>query len=115
MDILLMKTIQEEVLALFREEIPGYLDSHWKEVPLELDSDLFDAPADDLYDALNKFEQKFHVDLSNVKWSCYFPWQNTPLLTRWFKLKQEDVEKNRQPLTVRMFAESARAGKWLYD
>ncbi|HGJ6259682.1 TPA: DUF1493 family protein, partial [Salmonella enterica subsp. enterica serovar Paratyphi B] len=27
MDILLMDTIQQEVLALFREEIPGYLDS----------------------------------------------------------------------------------------
>ncbi|HFZ7605457.1 TPA: DUF1493 family protein, partial [Salmonella enterica] len=26
MDILLMDTIQQEVLALFREEIPGYLD-----------------------------------------------------------------------------------------
>ncbi|HGB7655563.1 TPA: hypothetical protein ACIV8U_004569, partial [Salmonella enterica subsp. enterica serovar Saintpaul] len=25
MDILLMDTIQQEVLALFREEIPGYL------------------------------------------------------------------------------------------
>ncbi|EFY48921.1 hypothetical protein SEEM675_14451 [Salmonella enterica subsp. enterica serovar Montevideo str. OH_2009072675] len=27
MDILLMDTIQQEVLTLFREEIPGYLDS----------------------------------------------------------------------------------------
>lgn len=24
-----MDTIQQEVLALFREEIPGYLDSNW--------------------------------------------------------------------------------------
>ncbi len=40
-----MDTIQQEVLALFREEIPGYLDSNWKEIPLELDSDLFEAPA----------------------------------------------------------------------
>lgn len=45
MDILLMDTIQQEVLALFREEIPGYLDSNWKEIPLELDSDLFEARA----------------------------------------------------------------------
>lgn len=37
-------SIQDDVLTLFREEIPGYLDENWKEVPLELDSDLFDAP-----------------------------------------------------------------------
>ncbi|HBU0309811.1 TPA: DUF1493 family protein, partial [Klebsiella pneumoniae] len=48
-------------------------------------------------------------------WSCYFPWENTPMLTRWFKVKREDVEKTRKPLTIKMFAESAKAGKWLYD
>ncbi|MEH4272577.1 DUF1493 family protein, partial [Klebsiella michiganensis] len=77
MDILLMDTIQQEVLALFREEIPGYLDSNWKEIPLELDSDLFEAPGDDLHEALNKFEKNFNVDLSEVKWSYYFSWENT--------------------------------------
>lgn len=110
-----MGTIQDEVLALFREEIPGYLDSHWKEIPLGLDSDLFDSPGDDFEDAIRKFEQVFKVDLSVVDWSCYFPWENTPLLTRWFKAKREEVERTRRPLTVRMFAESAKAGKWLYD
>ena len=34
---------------------------------------------------------------------------------RWFKLKREEVETTRLPLTVRMFAESAEAGKWLYQ
>ncbi|HCB9328373.1 DUF1493 family protein, partial [Klebsiella pneumoniae] len=29
--------------------------------------------------------------------------------------KREDVEKTRKPLTIKMFAESAKAGKWLYD
>ncbi|HHG7337129.1 DUF1493 family protein, partial [Klebsiella pneumoniae] len=28
---------------------------------------------------------------------------------------REDVEKTRKPLTIKMFAESAKAGKWLYD
>ncbi|EAB0081520.1 DUF1493 family protein, partial [Salmonella enterica] len=27
----------------------------------------------------------------------------------------EDVERTRKPLTIRMFSESAKAGKWLYD
>ncbi|EBZ6076035.1 DUF1493 family protein, partial [Salmonella enterica subsp. enterica serovar Weslaco] len=38
-------------------------------MPLELDSDLFEAPGDDLHEALDKFEKKFNVDLSQVKWS----------------------------------------------
>ncbi|MEX9253118.1 DUF1493 family protein [Pseudenterobacter timonensis] len=104
----------EEVLSFFREEIPGYLDKHWKEIPLELDSELFDCPRDDLEDALGKFQERFNVSLENVEWSLYFPWEYIPLFQRWFKLKRDDVEANRLPLTVRMFAESAKAGKWLY-
>ncbi|HDT1286451.1 TPA: DUF1493 family protein [Enterobacter asburiae] len=114
MDIFLM-SIVDDVLFMFRDEIPGYLDNDWKEVPLELDSDLFDSPGDDLHDALTRYEKEFNVDLSGVDWSHYFPWQNTPLLKRWFRLKREEIEATRIPLTVRMFAESAKAGKWLYD
>ena len=110
-----MSTIHDKVLALFREEIPGYLSGNGEEIPLELDSHLFDAPGDDLHDALHAFEQTFNVDLSVVRWSCYFPWQNTPLLTRWFKAKREDIDAKRLPLTVRMFAESAAAGRWLFN
>ncbi|MEG1422537.1 MAG: DUF1493 family protein [Citrobacter sp.] len=105
----------DEVLALFREEIPGYLDGNWKEVPLELDSDLFDHPRDDLEDALQKYQQRYSISLDNLNWALYFPWENTPLFQRWFKLRREDVESTRLPLTVRMFAESAAAGRWLYD
>ncbi|VDY66252.1 DUF1493 family protein [Shimwellia blattae] len=107
--------IQDAVLALFREEIPGYLDKHWQTVPLTLDSDLFDVPGDDLSDALQRFEICFNVDLSVVDWSKYFPWENTPVATKWFGPSRKDVEATRQPLTIKMFAESARAGKWLYD
>lgn len=108
-----MESITDDVLALFREEIPGYLDSHWKEIPLELDSDLFDHPRDDLADALEKYQQKFNVNLDCVDWSLYFPWENTPLLKK-LSLRKKEVEKKRLPLTVRMFAESAVAGRWLF-
>lgn len=107
-------SIQDDVLSLFRQEIPGYLDCHWKEIPLTLDSDLFDAPGDDFEDAITRYQAVYNVDLSIVDWSCYFPWQNTPLRVRWFRAKRKDVEKTKLPLTVRMFAESAEAGKWLY-
>ena len=108
-------SIQDDVLTLFREEIPGYLDENWKEVPLELDSELFDVPDDDLHSALTRYEKEFKVDLSCVNWKPYYPWHNLPLFTRWFKAKWEEVEGTRLPLTVRMFAESAEAGKWLFE
>jgi len=109
-------TIANEVLELFNKEISKELDSNGKEVMLVLDSDLFDVPGDDLHYVLIKYEQIFNVDLSNVKWSYYFPWQNIPRLKRWFgNVKQKEVEATRSPLTVRMFAESAEAGKWLFD
>jgi hypothetical protein len=114
MDIILM-SIQDDVLKLFREEIPGYLDENWKEVPLELDLELFDVPGDDLHSALTRYEKEFKVDLSCVNWKPYYPWHNLPLFTRWFKAKREEVEGTRLPLTVRMFAESAVAGKWLFE
>ncbi|EIZ9636358.1 DUF1493 family protein, partial [Cronobacter sakazakii] len=31
------------------------------------------------------------------------------------KLNKKEVELTRRPLTIRMFAASAQAGKWLYD
>ncbi|WP_163365725.1 DUF1493 family protein, partial [Enterobacter asburiae] len=49
MDILLMKSIQDQVLDLFKDEISTRLDKNWKEIPLALDYDLFDAPGDDLH------------------------------------------------------------------
>ena len=110
-----MSTIHDEVLKLFRKEIPGYEDKEGKEILLEFDSDLFHEPRDDLSDAIEEYQKAFSIDLSDVDWSCYFPWENTPLIQRWFKLKREDVERTRKPLTVKMFAESAKAGKWLYD
>ena len=49
-----MKSIQDQVLDLFKDEISPRLDKNWKEIPLELYYDLVDAPGADLRDALNK-------------------------------------------------------------
>ncbi|MGU3522593.1 DUF1493 family protein [Enterobacteriaceae bacterium C23F] len=107
--------ISDAVLKMFNDEISHDTDANGKDILLELDSDIFGCPGDDLHYVLNKYEKEFNVDLSGVNWSLYYPWQNKPLLDRWFKLKREEVELTRLPLTVRMFAESAEAGKWLYD
>ncbi|WP_446029982.1 DUF1493 family protein [Lelliottia amnigena] len=116
MDIFLMSDIRCDVLEMFRDEISRELNINGKEILLELESDLFNAPGDDLHSALDRYEKEFNVDLSVVNWSRYFPWQNTPRMTRWFgNAKRENIEATRLPLTVRMFVESAVAGKWLYE
>ncbi len=52
-----MNTIQDNVLALFRKEIPGYEDKYGNEIPLQFHSDLFDEPRDDLSDAIEEYQK----------------------------------------------------------
>ena len=112
---MLANEIETRVLALFNDEISLELDQNWNEILLDMDYDLFDAPGDDLFSALKRYEKEFNVNISCIDWHRYFPWENTPGVKRWFTLKRKDVEATRVPLTVRMFAESAKAGKCLYD
>lgn len=108
--------IEEQVLAFFRDELSTLMSDDWKEVPLEFDTLLQDyAEGDEFSYAVEDYDKRFSVDVSKINWVHYFPWENLPFLTRWFKAKRKEVVKTRKPLTVRMFAESAKAGKWLYD
>jgi hypothetical protein len=110
------ENIEEQVLALFRNEISILIDHAWKEVALELDTLLQDyAEGDELLDAVEGFGETFGVDVSVLHWRYYFPWENLPLLTRWFKASRQELQEARKPLTVRMFSESAKSGRWLYD
>ncbi|MBU9821922.1 DUF1493 family protein, partial [Rahnella sp. BCC 1045] len=43
----------------------------------------------------------------------YYPWEMEWFFRSWFTKKP--LVQTKKPLTVKMFAESARAGKWLYD
>lgn len=109
-------SIEKQVLDFFRDELSILVSDDWREIPLELDTILQDyAEGDEFPYAVESYDNKFGVDTSKINWVPYFPWENLPLLTRWFKARREEVEKTRKPLTVRMFAESAKAGKWLYD
>lgn len=110
-----MTSISARVLELFNDEVSHDIDRNGNEIPLELDSSLYELAGDDLHAVLDRYEKEFNVDLSNVDWSCYYPWQNLPFFTRHFKVKREEVEATRLPLTIRMFAESAEAGRWLYN
>ncbi|MBU9845797.1 DUF1493 family protein [Rahnella ecdela] len=118
MDLILMteEEIENQVLEFFRQELSIPISEDWKEIALGFDTPLQDyALGDELMDAINDYDEKFGVDMSVMSLAPYYPWENLPLLTRWFKARKEEVEKRRKPLTVRMFAESAIAQLWLYD
>ncbi|WP_442996150.1 MULTISPECIES: DUF1493 family protein [unclassified Serratia (in: enterobacteria)] len=76
----------------------------------------YSAP-DELPYAIEDFGKKFGVDVSKMDMTHYCPIIKNPLLKRLIKGSEirEAIASNRPPFTVRMFAESAKAGRWLYD
>ncbi|CRY67047.1 Protein of uncharacterised function (DUF1493) [Yersinia kristensenii] len=110
------QNIEEEVLDFFRDNISVSIGEDGSDIPLEFDTILQDyAEGDDFIYTIEEYDKKFGVDISKINFTYYFPWENLPLFTRWFKADRKEVEKTRKPLTVRMFAESAKTGKWIYD
>ena len=106
--------INDEVLNFFREELPVIKYLGVKNVPLEMDTVLQEfADAEDLIPAIDKYSDNFNIDVSTLNIENYYPWEIPWFFRKWFTKKP--VKQTRKPLTVKMFAESAKAGRWLYD
>ncbi|MCK1968935.1 DUF1493 family protein [Franconibacter sp. IITDAS19] len=104
----------EEVLSFFRKELPVLATLRLKPIPLEMNDVLQEyAPADDLVRVINKYSEHFNVDISALNFDNYYPWEIPWFFRKWFTTKT--VNQVSLPLTVKMFADSARAGKWLFD
>lgn len=65
--------------------------------------------ADDIAEMTEKFFSHFNVEPARFSLSQYYPWKTRSLLSR--KRQSED----QKALTIAMYIESARAGKWLFD
>ena len=105
-----------EVLEFFRNELSQMTTWTFKPIPIEFDTVLQDySSTDELPDAIEKFGEKFNIDLTGFNMMGYYPYETLPLLKRWFCADKEALKRSQKPLTVRMFAESAKAGRWLYD
>ncbi|MNC03470.1 hypothetical protein D3C75_508780 [compost metagenome] len=63
-------------------------------------------------DIMNSYFKTFNVDPANFDFYRYWPVESF-IVYALFSSGADDDEP--QPLTLRMLAESARAGKWLYD
>ena len=102
-----------EVLDLFRDELPAMGTLTGKMIPLQLDDALQAyTEFDDLSLAIDKYSKKYEVDVSVIDFSAYYPWEIECFFRKWFTKKP--ISQTPEPLTVKMFAESARAGEWLY-
>ncbi|KGT95777.1 hypothetical protein NG99_01125 [Erwinia typographi] len=64
--------------------------------------------ADDLAEMAAKYFSRFNVQSAPFSLENYFPWKTPTLLCR------KPINQDKKPLTINMFIESARAGKWLY-
>lgn len=103
-----------EVLQFFRDELPVMGTLSGKMIPLQIDDALQSyTEFDDLYLAIDKFAAKFDIDTSVINFNSYYPWKIEWFFRKWFN--KEPVKQISKPLTVQMFAESAKAGRWLYD
>lgn len=109
-----MMITDTQVLTFFRDAISLRVTWLFKPIPVELDTPLQSyAEWDELPCAIEDFRLKFAVDTSVIDFDHYYPWDNQTLFKKLSTLSTQKPKN--KPLTIRMFAESARAGVWLFD
>lgn len=64
--------------------------------------------ADDIAEMAEKFFKEFDVQPAGFNLAAHFPWKTSSLFSR------DSVKQDKKPLTIRMFIESASAGRWLF-
>ncbi len=102
--------IEQRVIELFKKELPLVTTITFKKIPIKVDSVLqenFDF--EDISDAADSYFKVFEVIYDNFDWRNYFPWKGKGFFS------SKDPIQGKKPLTIRMFVESAKAGRWLYD
>ena len=103
-----------EVLEFFRKELSLMTTITMDPLYLQLDTPLQSyAEYDELGDAIEKYDEVFSIDISALNMDRYYPWKVEWFFRKWFT--KRSIKQVSEPLTVRMFAESAKAGQWLYD
>lgn len=104
---------ENEVLTFFQNELPvlGWLPT--KRNRVKIDDTLQEYTEEDLFPVIEKFSHHFSIDLSAMDMNQYYPWTTPWFFRPWFT--RRPVKQVKKPLTVKMFAESAKAGRWLYD
>lgn len=105
----------EDVITWYRERFNKPALFTGKTWPVTLDTSLSTGnylwASETGADIMSEYFKHFDVDPSNFDFYKYWP-EETFILYALFTSGKDDEP---EPLTLRMLAESAKAGRWLYD
>lgn len=101
-----------EILQFVRQE----LGAHELSMDDSLTSGRSMTVFEDVFSMMERFSEHFAVDCSDINWFKYYPRVGIPFLPNFLLPEKLKTDRSRPvPLTVKMLAESAKAGQWLYD
>ncbi|EOC0586501.1 DUF1493 family protein [Cronobacter sakazakii] len=105
-----MKTVSDEdIQSMILKELPLVTSLTLKKQEPDLDSPLQEIfEVEDIAEMAQTLFSHFGTDHSRFDLAAYYPWKTSG----WFSRKT--VIQDKPPLTVRMFVESVKAGRWLY-
>ncbi|WP_336277329.1 DUF1493 family protein [Cronobacter dublinensis] len=105
-----MKTISDEdIKATILNELPRVTSFTLKKQEPDIDTPLQDIfEVEDIAEMAQALFSHFGTEHSRFDLTTYFPWKTPGLFSR------KPVIQDKTPLTIRMFVESVKAGRWLY-
>ncbi|WP_241581387.1 DUF1493 family protein [Rosenbergiella nectarea] len=105
-----MKNYSDEGIREFLLEHLPKVTSLFKKINISDDEALQDTfESEDLAALVNDLSSELNIDCENFNMLRYFPWK-TKSVFNWYP-----DNAGKTPLSLRMFVESAKAGRWLYD
>ncbi|ELY4003158.1 DUF1493 family protein [Cronobacter dublinensis] len=106
-----MKTISDEdIKVTILNELPRVTSFTLKKQEPDLDSPLQEMfEVEDIAEMAQTLFSHFGTEHSRFDLTAYFPWKTPGLFSR------KPVIQDKTPLTIRMFVESVKAGRWLYE
>ena len=103
------RVTDDKVRDFILHELPLVTTLFLKRVGIDDDAvlqELFEV--EDITEMADAFFRYFHIPVDGFSVDNYYPWQGKSA----FLCKK--ITQSKSPLTIRMFIESARAGRWLY-
>ncbi|ELY3837312.1 DUF1493 family protein [Cronobacter turicensis] len=105
-----MKTVSDEdIQSMILKELPLVTSLTLKKQEPDLDSPLQEIfEVEDIAEMAQTLFSHFGTEHSRFDLAAYYPWKTQGLFSR------KPVIQDKSPLTVRMFVEAVKAGRWLY-
>lgn len=108
--------IENKIIAFFTEQTGRWF--LMKTPKITPNSDLNNDSRflwEDAYEIINEYFTLFSVDQAKFDFINYFPDENSIVIPQFLLPKKYHINIEPKPLTVGMFIESAKTGRWLYD